>query len=253
LKPPGRSQRDSGLRERAAVMGKESKKDNRAQNKPAMEKVELAKLVSLPASATNRERKDYIKALHDSLLLCKGRHLECAWYIGRELPRLKTKLRLEGKTWQTFCKEVFNIGDRQARSLIKIADHFSSKADLKRLLENADSIRQAVALANEEDEKKQAIRSNGTGDRIPGNPNTGCANRRQPKQNRRGGSAAPETPPLLNDAVRTELRDTGDDLWQLAEIDEMAFGKLRKLIKKQLRIAQGKAAKKNTEDQDKAA
>lgn len=230
-------------------MGQDAKKDNRAQKKPAMEKVELAKLAPLPTGATNAEREAYIKAHHDSSVRSKERHLEGTWYIGKELPRLKTAKRLEGKRWNDFCQERFSFGARQAQDYTKIAEHFSTKADLKRLLKEADSIRQAVALAAEEQEKNQAIRSNGNAGRVPGNTNTGGANRRQPKQNRRGGSAAPDTPVLLSNAVRAELRDTGDDLWQLAEIDETAFGELRRLIKKQLRTAQGKVVKKNAEDQ----
>ncbi|MFQ5471923.1 MAG: hypothetical protein ACE5FA_03410, partial [Dehalococcoidia bacterium] len=137
-------------------MAQDSKKGKGAQNKPAMEKVELVKLAPLPASATDAEREAYIKAHYDSLLFCKDRHLECAWYIGRELPRLKATKRLEGPRWNAFCKERFHFGARQAQDYVKIAAHFSSKADLKRLLKTADSIRQAVALAKEEDEKKQA-------------------------------------------------------------------------------------------------
>jgi len=135
-------------------MAQPSRKDNRSQIKPAMEKVELATLAPLPAGATNAERESYIKALHDSLLLCKGRHLEYAWYIGRELPPLKAKLRLEGERWNKFCDEAFKIGDRQARAYIKIAVNFPTKADLARLLKKADSIRQAVALAEQEEERK---------------------------------------------------------------------------------------------------
>ena len=133
-----------------------SNKDIRAPNKPAMEKVELVKLASLPASATNREREGYIEALHDSLLLCKGRHLECAWYIGRQVPLLKAKLRLEGKIWKTSCEKAFNIGDRQARSYIKIAETFPTNADLKELLNESDSIRQAVELAKTKQQEKEA-------------------------------------------------------------------------------------------------
>jgi len=234
-------------------MGQESKKDNRAQNKPAMEKVELAKLAPLPASATDAEREAYIKAHHDSSVRCKERHLVGAWYIGRELPRLMATKRLQGAKLNAFCKERFGFGIRQARDYIRIAEHFSSKADIKRLLENAGSIRQAVALANEENEKKQAIRSNGTGDRIPDNPNPGCAKRRQPKQNRRGGSASPVTPLPDGDDIRAELRDAGDALRQIAKIDKTAFRRLLKGIQKELRRAKGKTVKRNAEDQEKAA
>lgn len=234
-------------------MGQPSKKDNRAQNKPAMEKVELAKLAPLPAGATDAEREAYIKAYYDSLLFCRERHLECAWYIGRELPRLKAKLRLEGPKWNLFCEEKFHFGDRQARDYIKIAAHFSSKADLTRLLKHAGSIRQAVALANEEEEKKQAIRSNGNADRTPGNPNAKRATRRQPKRNRRAGSASPVMPLPVGDDIRVELRDAGDALRQIAQIDGTAFGRLLKHIQKELRSAKVKAEKKNAEDQGKAA
>lgn len=218
-----------------------------------MEKVELATLAVLPARATDAEREAYIKAHYSSLVHCKERHLVSAWYIGRELPRLKAKLRLEGPRWNAFCEDRFRFGDRQARDYIKIAAHFSSKADLKRLLEEAHSIRQAVALANVEEEKTQAIRSNGNADPAPGNPNTGRATRRQPKQNRRAGSANAVTPLPLVDDIRAELRDAGDALRQIAQIDETALGRLLRLIQKELRSAKGKAAKKNAEDQGKAA
>ena len=236
-------------------MAQPSRKDNRSQIKPAMEKVELAKLAPLPAGATNAEREAYIKALHDSLLLCKGRHLECAWYIGRELPRLKEKLRLEGERWNEFCDEAFKIGDRQARAYIKIAANFPTTADLTRLLKNADSIRQAVALATEEEEKKQATRSLGDTGRgcESGNLNAGRATRRQPKQNRRAGSADPVTPLPLADDIRAELRDAGQALRQIAEIDETAFRRLLRLIQKEFRRVEDKAGKKNAENQGMAA
>ncbi len=225
-------------------MGQQSKKENRAQNKPAMENVELAKLAPLPSGATDAEREVYIKAHHDSSVRCKERHLEGAWYIGKELPRLKATKRLEGKRWNDFCEESFGFGARQAREYINIAAHFSSKADHKRLLETAHSIRQAVALVKEEEEKKRATRRPG---------DTGGAPRRQPKRNRRASSAAPATPLPLADDVRAELRVASHALRQIAEIDEAALGRLLKLIQKELRSAKGKAAKKNAENQEKAA
>jgi hypothetical protein len=236
-------------------MAQPSRKDNRSQIKPAMEKVELAKLAPLPAGATNAEREAYVKAHHDSSVHCKERHLVGAWYIGRELPRLKATLRLEGPRWNAFCEERFDFGDRQARDYIKIAEHFSSKADLTRLLKNADSIRQAVALATEEEEKKQATRSLGDTGRgcESGHLNAGRATRRQPKQNRRAGSADPVTPLPLADGIRAELRDAGQALRQIAEIDETAFRRLLKLIQKEFDVVKGKTAKKNAENQGKAA
>ena len=109
------------LTERAAVMGQDSKKDNGTQNKPAMEKVELAKLAPLPTGATDAEREAYIKAHHDSSVRCKERHLEGAWYIGKELPRLKTAKRLVGKRWDDYCQMRFGFGARQAQDYTKIA------------------------------------------------------------------------------------------------------------------------------------
>ena len=211
-----------------------------------MEKVELAKLAPLPAGATNAEREAYIKAHHDSSVHCKERHLVGAWYIGRELPRLKATLRLEGPRWNAFCEERFDFGDRQARDYIKIAETFPTKADLTRLLKTADSIRQAIALAKEEEEKKEAVRSHGDTD-------AGRATRRQPKQNRRAGSADPVMPLPLADGIRAELRDAGQTLRQIAEIDETAFRRLLKLIQKEFRRVEDKAGKKNAENQGKAA